>query len=171
MLSRPLKDRSLPPSPLRARTSDNDMNSNATIKRDFYSDYIQTMLSPLRFDYIHASPVCSTYSYLAGGKHRDNNNYNKTPESHKADELLMKLYFFIAEKLKTNNEMTVTIENPRGWMRYGNIMVRELSTISLSAFTAPTRPHPIRHCRKLQKDLFEKNLGFVRYEIYCESML
>jgi hypothetical protein len=83
------------------------------------------MLSPLTFDYIHASPVCSTYSYLAGGKHRDKNNYNKTPESHEADRLLTKLYSFIAAKLKTNKEMTVTIENPRAWMRRGNIMVRE----------------------------------------------
>jgi hypothetical protein len=112
-----------PPS-LRARASDNDMNSNATIKEDFYSDYIQTMLSPLRFDYIHASPVCRTYSYLAGGKHRCEMNHNKTRESHEADVLLTRLYLFIAMKLNTNKEMTVTIENPRGWMGRGNIMVR-----------------------------------------------
>ncbi|KAL3815661.1 hypothetical protein ACHAXA_006936, partial [Cyclostephanos tholiformis] len=117
---------------------DIDINSNATIKSDFSSDYIQTMLSSMRFDYIHASPVCSTYSHLAGGKHRDKSNYNKTRESHEADRLLMQLYFFIAKKIKINNGITITIENPRGWMRCGNIM----------------------------KELFEKELGFIRNEIY-----
>jgi hypothetical protein len=32
--------------------------------------------------------------------------------------------------LKTNKRITVTIENPRGWMRKGNIMVRKSSRIS-----------------------------------------
>jgi site-specific DNA-cytosine methylase len=88
------------------------------------------MLSSHRFDYIHASPTCSTYSLLAGKKHRDKNNYNKTPQSHEADRLLMLLHSFIASQLKTNKRITVTIENPRGWMRKGNIMVRKSSRIS-----------------------------------------
>ncbi|KAL3762247.1 hypothetical protein ACHAW5_007196 [Stephanodiscus triporus] len=117
---------------------DHDANSNATIKADFSSEYIQSMLASQIFDYIHASPVCSTYSYLAGGKHRDSNNYNKTQESHEADGLLWLLYSFIAKQLKKSKRITVTIENPRGWMSRGNIM----------------------------KDLFEKKLGFNRYLIY-----
>jgi site-specific DNA-cytosine methylase len=84
------------------------------------------MLASQRFDYIHASPVCSTYSYLAGGKHRGKNNYNKTQESHEADKLLLLLYSFIAKQLKKSKRITVTIENPKGWMSRGNIMVRKL---------------------------------------------
>mmetsp|Transcript_8750 Transcript_8750/g.19620 ORF Transcript_8750/g.19620 Transcript_8750/m.19620 type:complete len:1054 (+) Transcript_8750:126-3287(+) len=120
---------------------DNDPNSNATVKGDFSSDYVQSILATQSFDYIHASPVCSTYSFLAGGKHRGKDNYNKTPKSHEADSMLTLFYFFIAKELKSNNSRTVTIENPRGWMKKGNIM----------------------------KELFEGELGFKRFEIkYCQ---
>mmetsp|Transcript_32826 Transcript_32826/g.62709 ORF Transcript_32826/g.62709 Transcript_32826/m.62709 type:complete len:430 (-) Transcript_32826:209-1498(-) len=121
---------------------DTDMDSNATIKADFSSNYVQHLLSSQTFDFVHASPVCSTYSLMAGGKHRNHANYNRTRESHEGDAMLMKLYFFLAKALKKTDGMTtVTIENPRAWMRHGNIM----------------------------KELFEKELGFKRFTInYCQ---
>lgn len=118
---------------------DNDMNSNATIKADFSSDYVQSLLSTQTFEYIHASPVCRTYSRLAGGKHRTKSNYNKSLDSHEADAMLTSLYLFLAKVLQENEGTTVTIENPRGWMQYGNIA----------------------------KELLERELGFKRYQIYC----
>jgi len=120
---------------------DNDPNSNATVKGDFSSNHIQSFLSNKSFDYIHASPVCSTYSHLSGGKHRGKDNYNKTPQAHEADSMLIQLYFFLEKALKTNASATVTIENPKAWMRRGNTMVK----------------------------LFEGELGFKRFEInYCQ---
>merc|ERR1719296_233990 len=117
------------------------MNSNATVKSDFSSNYVQHLLSSETFDYIHASPVCSTYSLLAGGKHRKSHNYNCTPESHEADAMLMMLYFCIVKAIGKNKNITITIENPKAWMRKGNIM----------------------------KELFEGELGFKAYEInYCQ---
>mmetsp|Transcript_24012 Transcript_24012/g.39317 ORF Transcript_24012/g.39317 Transcript_24012/m.39317 type:complete len:201 (-) Transcript_24012:715-1317(-) len=111
------------------------------MKADFSSNYIQSILSSQTFEYIHASPVCSTYSLLAGGKHRNTHNYNRTPQSHEADGMLTMLYFVVAKALKMDRSTTVTIENPRGWMRKGNIM----------------------------KELFEGELGFKRFEInYCQ---
>ena len=116
------------------------MNSNATIKADFSSGYVQSLISSKAHDYIHASPVCSTYSMLAGGRHRGSEQYNKTPQSHEADGNLTSLYFVIANVLKANPQATVTIENPRAWMRKGNIAMK----------------------------LLEENLGFKRCIIHCK---
>lgn len=92
---------------------DNDANSNATIKADFASDFVQSLASRVQ-DYIHASPECKTHSRASGGYHRTNEEYNKTKASHEADALLLKLYFFLKKALKANNEATITIENPVG---------------------------------------------------------
>jgi len=119
---------------------DNDIHSNATVKADFSSNYVQHILSSQTFEYIHASLVCSTYSVAAEGKHRDSHDYNKTLASHTSDAMLMKVYFFVAKALEIDRRTTVTIENPRGWMRKGNIM----------------------------KTLFEGDLGFQRFEINSE---
>ena len=97
---------------------DNDINSNASVKADFISAYVQSLISSQIFDFIHASPVCRTYSRLAGGVHRDKDNYNKTKDSHLADAMLLQLYLFIVEALKKNNDATITIENPStGYMK------------------------------------------------------
>lgn len=120
---------------------DNDIGSNATIKADFTSDYVQSLISSISFDYIHASPVCSTHSYLAGDRHRSKENYNKSIQSHIADGHLMLLYLNIKQQLQRNPDCIVTIENPFGWMRKGNIM----------------------------KELFQGDLSFSLYEIfYCQ---
>ena len=122
---------------------DNDLDSNADVKADFYCDYVQSLLSSQSFDYIHASPVCSTYSVLAAGKHRNKQDYNRSLQSYEADAMLTTLYFFVANALKNNSNATVTIENPRGWMQKGNIM----------------------------KELFEGELGFKRFGIHCEFII
>ena len=114
---------------------DNDMDSSASIKADFASDYVQSLLSLQVFDYIHASPVCTTYTHLAGGKHRDKDNHNKTAQSYEADGMLMVLYFFLAKALKTNPDATCTIENPRGFMKRGNIMVSKISSFFWHIFS------------------------------------
>eukprot|EP00804_Cyclotella_cryptica_P019770 CCRYP_009678-RA/>CCRYP_009678-RA protein AED:0.01 eAED:0.01 QI:488/1/1/1/0.5/0.66/3/65/616 len=120
---------------------DNDICSNATIKADFSSDYVQSLLSSITFDYLHASPVCSTHSHLAGDRHRSKENYNKSVQSHIADGHLMLLYLNIKEQLQRNPDCIVTIENPLGWMRKGNIM----------------------------KELFQGELSFRLYQIfYCQ---
>ena len=91
---------------------DNDINSNASVKADFTSSYVQSLIGSQTFDFIHASPVCRTYSRLAGGVHRTKDNYNKSSDSHSADAMLLQLYFFIVEALKKSSDTTVTIENP-----------------------------------------------------------
>jgi hypothetical protein len=120
---------------------DNDICSNATIKADFTSNYVQSLISSISFGYIHASPVCSTHSYLAGDRHRSKENYNKSVQSHIADSHLMLLYLNIKQQLQRNPGCIVTIENPFGWMRKGNIM----------------------------KELFQGDLSFRLYQIfYCQ---
>jgi len=120
---------------------DNDINSNASVKADFTSSYVQCLISSQTFDFIHASPVCRTYSRLAGGVHRDKDNYNKTKDSHLADAMLLQLYLFIVEALKKNNDATITIENPStGLMKHSRII-----------------------------SLLETEHGFKRYDIfYCQ---
>ena len=121
-------------------SKDNDLDSNATIKRDFASDYVQNLISSKTFDYIHASPECRTYSCASGNTHRSVRNYNVSPQSHEADAMLLQLYFNISEQLRKNINATVTIENPIGRMQKGSLM----------------------------KDLFEAELGFERVFIhYC----
>ena len=78
---------------------------------------MQSILSPLHFDYIHASPVCSTYSVLAGGKHRNKFNYNRTPESHKADAMLVSLYRFVKGALKRDDSIREPPVNLEEWLR------------------------------------------------------
>lgn len=123
------------------KLKDNDLDSNATVKRDFASDYVQTLISSNTFDYIHASPDCRTYSRASGNTHRSFANYNISRQSHDADAMLLQLYFYISEQLRKNSNATVTIENPIGSMQKGNLM----------------------------KDLFEGELGFERVFInYCQ---
>ena len=120
---------------------DNDLDSNATVKRDFASDYVQNLISSKTFDYIHASPDCRTYSRASGNTHRSVDNYNVSLQSHEADAMLLQLYFNISEQLRKNSNATVTIENPIGRMQKGSLM----------------------------KDLFEGELGFERVFIhYCQ---
>lgn len=120
---------------------DNDISSNASVKADFTSAYVQNLISSQTFDFIHASPVCRTYSRLAGGVHRDKDNYNKSSDSHLADAMLLQLYLFIVEALKKSSDTTVTIENPStGLMKHSNVI-----------------------------SLLETEHGFKRYDIfYCQ---
>lgn len=97
-----------------ALSVDNDQNSNAGIKADFNGEYVQDILSAKIFDYIHASPVCSSYSRLAGNLHRDRDNYNKSEASHEADKTLSRLYLNFKSQLKRNPDCIITIENPSG---------------------------------------------------------
>jgi hypothetical protein len=99
---------------MNAISVDNDPESNASIKADFMSEHVQNILQHCVQDYIHASPVCSTYSRLAGNRHRDKNNYNKSVRSHEADKVLMKLYLNLQHQLRMNPDCIITIENPRG---------------------------------------------------------
>ena len=111
------------------------------MKVDFTDRNIRSDLLSIAHDYIHASPVCRTYSYLSGGCHRSKDNYNLSGDSHEADGMLLELYFFIEQALRKNNDATITIENPRGKMQHSNIM----------------------------KELFESKLDFKKYEIfYCQ---
>jgi len=120
---------------------DNDINSNASVKADFTSAYVESLISSQTFDFIHASPVCRTYSRLAGGVHRTKDNYNKSSDSHQADAMLLQLYFVLVEALKKNNDATITIENPStGLMKHSRII-----------------------------SLLETEHGFKRYDIfYCQ---
>lgn len=93
---------------------DSDNESNATIKNDFMGKQVQSMLSNLTAAYIHASPVCSTYSLMSRNRHRDKNNYNKSAKSHEADKTLLQLYHNCEHQLKKNPDCIITIENPRG---------------------------------------------------------
>ena len=153
----------------------NDMNSNANTKADFSSNYVQHLLSSQTHDYIHSSPVWSTHSFLDGGKHRKKHNYNKSPETHEADAMLTELYLFVAKVLESDKSTTVTIENPKRWMRKGNIMVRFVSTYI-------DFPEDDGLCNILsravmminnfeQKELFEGKLGFKIFGINCELLL
>lgn len=99
---------------MNAISVDNDPESNASMKADFMSEHVQNILQHCVQDYIHASPVCSTYSRLAGNRHRDKNNYNKSVRSHEADKVLMKLYLNLQHQLRMNPDCIITIENPRG---------------------------------------------------------
>ena len=93
------------------------------MKADFSSPYGKQLLSTHTFDFIHASPVCRTFSMASGGYHRNKQNFNITHESHEADAMLLELYSYVANALKANKNTTVTIENPKGWMRKCNVMV------------------------------------------------
>jgi site-specific DNA-cytosine methylase len=99
---------------MNAISFDNDPESNATIKADFRSPYVQTLLTNCIQDYIHASPPCFTYSHLAGGRHRDQDNFNKSVASHDADNGLLQLYLNFDYQLRQNPDCIFTIENPFG---------------------------------------------------------
>jgi site-specific DNA-cytosine methylase len=99
---------------MEADSVDNDMNSNATIKANFTGDYVQSLISDKMYDYIHASPVCSTHSRMAGAKHRSRDCYNKSTQSHDADATLMLLFLNIKHQMQKNLNCIFTIENPVG---------------------------------------------------------
>lgn len=123
---------------IKATSIDKDLNSNATIKADFFNAGVQAYLSTKTHDFIHASPECKFYSHMLAGKHRDKANYNKTPEAHQADAMLLDLFYFFQRELQKNKDATFTLENPAAWMGKGNIM----------------------------KQLFEKELNMKPYIIY-----
>ena len=99
---------------MKAFSVDNDPNSNATIIADFSGECVQESLLKKLYDYIHASPVCSSYSRLAGNLHRDRDNYNKSHASHEADQTLAQLYLNFKDQLQRNPDCIMTIENPAG---------------------------------------------------------
>lgn len=107
---------------MKADSIDKDVDSNATIKADFFSKGVQDQLASKIYDFIHASPECKFYSHIMGGKHRDRDNYNKTPEAHKADAMLLDLFYYFKQELQKNKDLTLTLENPHAWMGKGNIM-------------------------------------------------
>jgi hypothetical protein len=109
---------------MKATSIDKDVDSNATIKADFFNEGVQAYLATKTHDFIHASPECKFYSRIMAGKHRDKDNYNKTPEAHKADAMLLDLFYYFQRELQKNKDATLTIENPAAWMGKGNIMTQ-----------------------------------------------
>ena len=93
---------------------DKDPMSNATMKLDYYHKDVQDLMTTVAMDYIHASPVCSTYSHMAGNLHRDKDNYNKSQQSHDADAILLDMYINFKHQLQMNPDCIITMENPRG---------------------------------------------------------
>lgn len=109
---------------MKATSIDKDVDSNATIKADFFNEGVQAYLATKTHDFIHASPECKFYSHIMCGKHRDKDNYNKTPEAHLADAMLLDLFYYFQKELMKNKDVTLTLENPAAWMMKGNIMTQ-----------------------------------------------
>lgn len=94
---------------------DNDIDSNATIKADFPSFQVDSLVEAnFDMDYIHASPECRTFSRMSAHKHWSKEMHNLSVDSHEADALLVKLYQLTHKVLRKNKNATVTIENPIG---------------------------------------------------------
>jgi hypothetical protein len=126
---------------MKATSIDKDIDSNATIKADFFNDGVQAYLAEKIHDFIHASPECRYYSHMQGKRHRDKDNYNKTPESHEADGMLLDLFHFFEKEVKKNADVTLTLENPAAWMGKGNIM-KQLYEVKLGM-----KPYTIYYCQ------------------------
>ena len=126
---------------MEAISIDKDVDSNATIKADFFNEGVQGILAKRTQDYIHASPECKYYSYIMGAKHRDKHNYTKTPEAHQADAMLLDLFYFFEKELRKNKDLTLTLENPAAWMMRGNIMTQ------LFEGRLNMRPYKIYYCQ------------------------
>eukprot|EP00986_Skeletonema_menzelii_P001153 scaffold307_cov146-Skeletonema_menzelii.AAC.7 len=126
---------------MEALSIDKDVDSNATIKADFFNEGVQDILAKRTNDFIHASPECKFYSHMMGAKHRDKYNYNKTPEAHHADAMLLNLFYFFEKELRKNKDVTLTLENPAAWMMKGNIMTQ------LFEGKLNMRPYKIYYCQ------------------------
>ena len=126
---------------MKATSIDKDVDSNATIKADFFNEGVQAYLATKTHDFIHASPECKYYSHIMAGRHRDKYNYNKTPKAHQADAVLLDLFYYFQRELQKNKDITLTLENPAAWMGKGNIM-KQLYEGKLNM-----KPYTIYYCQ------------------------
>jgi len=82
------------------------------------------------YNYIHAAPCCRTFSFAAGGTHRDMNNvHGFSPCAMTANQEIADLIYILRHYQKLNSNVIITIENPVGYLmktKYSNILKKEL---------------------------------------------
>ena len=92
------------------------------------------------YDFIHASPECSSYSGMAQSKHQreERNGYRGvTPEARQANVVLGKLVSILQNQLERNPKLIFTIENP--WNPAGGMHKQEIMTTIVEQQLGATR--------------------------------